>query len=416
MKKIFKISLLILVCSKLYSQNICGYHSTDVNSDLYQIINSSNEHNVVTHIVNQITKQIGLYPNFYLIRKDGIDNCYATEFSNIRLIIYDIDFLSKQYNQSNVGIWSTYFIMAHEIGHHLNGHIREVNNSDDKRNMELQADEFAGFIIRKLGGDVNMISEIIKLTASKGIYAYSETHPSFVDRVTAATKGFNSADMQINQPVISNNNIVLNANKIANTIYSESQRNEVTYQKVNERTIKGKDFVKFNKYSDSNRWYVSSYSPIYKPNSGCFIYKYWHEDYHINRNPSPYKNDPLVSALWKNNKGFSYISFTPSGEEAYLFNVWSNSKKDLIRRNKKLFKTKVKLKNIDKDIFPDEVWTNKERTKLLYLVETDNQEYPYKTVFIDLKGYQKVYDCLSDDEKKTQVDSRELIDFLSKAK
>lgn len=392
--------------------NICSYHSADTDLDIYKIINGYYADPEVFEAIEFISSQMSLHPNFILVRKDGLNNCAATQLNDIRYILYDPNFLGSFYNKNNLGGLPILFILSHEVGHHLNGHIRKKLNGNDSRNSELQADEFAGYILSRAGGKIEDITTIFELTTSGNLYEYSDSHPSRIDRIKAAQKGFNNASLVIKQPAINPNAIILSANDLAKNIYSQTQRKEAVYNIVDERTINGSSFVEFNKFSSPQNWYVTKYSPLQRSVDNCFIFKSWYEDYHISRAPIPNKSDPLVYSFWNNNLGFCYASFDNVGENVFFFNVWSNNKKDLISRNKKIFKTKVKLKNTDSNIFPDEVWTNKEKDKILFVTYTDSKDYPYKSTFIDLKGYLSTYQCMNTTEKQKYLSPELLISTL----
>ena len=99
---------------------------------------------------------------------DNINNAVATSFKGIRYILYDRDFMDSLDNGSN---WGNLFILAHEVGHHINGHsldlvlyaadaVESVSLSQS-RIQELEADEFAGFVLAKLGGPISAANEVI---------------------------------------------------------------------------------------------------------------------------------------------------------------------------------------------------------------------------------------------------------------
>ena len=93
--------------------------------------------------------------------------------------------------------WSSLFILAHEVGHHINGHTRDFllatvlddQSLEDRRKEELEADEFASFIVSKLGASYSQIEETIDLIASNESDLYS-THPNYDKRIAAVKKGF----------------------------------------------------------------------------------------------------------------------------------------------------------------------------------------------------------------------------------
>ena len=87
--------------------------------------------------------------------------------------------------------WGNLFILAHEVGHHINGHsldlvlyaveVVEPKTLANQRQQELEADEFAGFILGKLGATLGQTSAAMNLIASNKDDTYS-THPSKSNR------------------------------------------------------------------------------------------------------------------------------------------------------------------------------------------------------------------------------------------
>ena len=73
--------------------------------------------------LNDILAVIGAAKNFYLIPCDKINNALALTYKGERFILYDKDFIDKINKATND--WSGKFILAHEVGHHINGHTRD---------------------------------------------------------------------------------------------------------------------------------------------------------------------------------------------------------------------------------------------------------------------------------------------------
>ena len=61
--------------------------------------------------------------------------------------------------------------------------------------MELEADEFAGFVLAKLGATLTQATEAIALMASDEDDTYS-SHPSKSKRITAIRKGYNNGSAE----------------------------------------------------------------------------------------------------------------------------------------------------------------------------------------------------------------------------
>lgn len=148
----------------------------------------------IEKLVNKITSLIGLKPNFILIPCPDIKNAAALLYEdNLRYIIYDKAFLDEiaKNVKSN---WSNTMILAHEIGHHLNGHTLKSENKEVTRKEELEADEFAGFILGKMGA-----TEKEAIAAMDGIshpdcdLEYFSDHPCKEKRVEAIKTGWRNA-------------------------------------------------------------------------------------------------------------------------------------------------------------------------------------------------------------------------------
>ena len=145
--------------------------------------------------LNKILNVIGASRNFLLVPCDEISNALAITYKGERYILYDKSFLNKLEVLSND--WSSLFVLAHEVGHHINGHTRDFLISDkidsqtfeERREEELEADEFAGFVLANLGASINDINELFDIIGAKGDDTYS-THPNKDKRIAASKRGY----------------------------------------------------------------------------------------------------------------------------------------------------------------------------------------------------------------------------------
>ena len=147
--------------------------------------------------LNRILSEIGASKRFVLQSCDNINNAVATSYKGVRYILYDRDFM---YSISSGNNWGNLFILAHEVGHHINGHsvdlvlyfkdIVEPKSLASKRKQELEADEFAGFILARLGATLSQATKTINAIASNKSDPYS-THPSKSKRLNSVRIGYN---------------------------------------------------------------------------------------------------------------------------------------------------------------------------------------------------------------------------------
>jgi hypothetical protein len=124
-----------------------------------------------------ILNAVGLSKNFIIAECNGIENVVASAYRGKR------------------------FILAHEVGHHINGHSLDIllySNIDidpptlsKKREQELEADEFAAFILAKLGAKLIQLEEIIN-NISDNSNDFS-SHPPRNKRLIAVNNGFHKS-------------------------------------------------------------------------------------------------------------------------------------------------------------------------------------------------------------------------------
>ena len=138
-------------------------------------------------VMNDIMKNIGLRPN-YTIQAADVPNAAAVVIGQKRYILYNPKFI-KSVNKSTNSDWSSISILAHELGHHLNGHT--LSNKGSRPRMELEADEFSGFVLRKMGASLEEAQTAMNLLASP--YG-SVSHPSRGARLDAIKRGWDDAN------------------------------------------------------------------------------------------------------------------------------------------------------------------------------------------------------------------------------
>lgn len=125
--------------------------------------------------------------NFSVKEQNGIRNAYATIINRVRWIIYDNDFLEDVDAYASTK-WASISVLAHEMGHHYYNHT--VSSTGSTPPKEIEADAFSGYVMQKLGATLNeSVAAITAIASDKA----SSTHPAKKDKVTAITKGWNSA-------------------------------------------------------------------------------------------------------------------------------------------------------------------------------------------------------------------------------
>lgn len=161
---------------------MCSYYGEAITGD----INFYEPDAVAEGVVKEIMSVIGLKANFQL-RAANVPNAAAVILKSKRYILYNPKFMNE-INAATGSEWAAISILAHEIGHHLNGHT--LDNVGSRPDTELEADEFSGFVLRRMGASLADAQAVMGLIASmKG----SHSHPSKKDRLTYIASGWNNA-------------------------------------------------------------------------------------------------------------------------------------------------------------------------------------------------------------------------------
>lgn len=164
-----------------------NYYGQKINERAFCSQFSFRSKEVAEKAVDEIVRRSGLKRNFYVMECPNTDNCFAAIQGQTRLIVYDGSFMKKA-NDLSKSDWGALSILAHEIGHHLQGHTIVEGGSDPAK--ELEADEFSGFVMYQMGATLKDAQAAInKLTSDYD----GGTHPARPKRLAAIKKGYENA-------------------------------------------------------------------------------------------------------------------------------------------------------------------------------------------------------------------------------
>ncbi len=141
-------------------------------------------------MVKNILGIVGLQNKIKLYSFPGSNNCSAVcvenEVGSDRYMLFDRLFLQRFEKTTNK--WFVAGVVAHELGHHLNGHT--LSGYGSRPDKELEADAFAGFILQKLGATREEAKAMFSfLNETQG----PPTHPKRAQRYLAIERGWNEA-------------------------------------------------------------------------------------------------------------------------------------------------------------------------------------------------------------------------------
>ncbi|MBD2716199.1 hypothetical protein KBK19_14250 [Microvirga sp. STR05] len=142
-------------------------------------------------VLREITDVVGLKPRFELLATSQVQNAAAVVYSGKRYLLYNPKFVSAV-NRAGRTDWAGISILAHEMGHHLNGHTLRPGGSNPAD--ELEADEFSGFVLRKMGASLSQAQAGMAVVSDEEA---SPTHPGRTTRLKAINEGWQRASQQI---------------------------------------------------------------------------------------------------------------------------------------------------------------------------------------------------------------------------
>lgn len=203
-----KYFLIILIC--FYSQVTValdpGMYSTltpSSNKETGKKIYTGGEYvDGANEIIELILRTIGLRASFE-VKRANVPNAAAVYYHGKRYILYNPSFIVAM-NKAAGTPWASVAILAHEIGHHVKGHTLDGKGSLPA--IELEADDFSGFVLRKMGASLPDAQLAMKIIANAKA---TKTHPARDDRLTAIANGWNRAAHQPDIKDLAKETIVL---------------------------------------------------------------------------------------------------------------------------------------------------------------------------------------------------------------
>ena len=139
-------------------------------------------------LVDEILGVLGLTRKFEVLASYDTDNARAiilrdgkSQEIGRRFIIYNPDYVQANVSDNR---WGVIGLLAHEIGHHLQGHTLNCVGSTPP--TEIEADRFAGTVMGKLGATERQAVQLWKQLPEQG----SKTHPPRAERLAAVIAGW----------------------------------------------------------------------------------------------------------------------------------------------------------------------------------------------------------------------------------
>lgn len=142
-------------------------------------------------VIQEILDAIDVDASFE-VRAAKIPNAAAAMAKGKLYILYNPVFITALYKATGSNRWAPISILAHEIGHHLRGHTLQRTASHPS--IELEADEFSGFVLRRMGASLEDAQLAMRIASSRRA---SATHPARHDRLESIANGWVKAHQQL---------------------------------------------------------------------------------------------------------------------------------------------------------------------------------------------------------------------------
>lgn len=144
--------------------------------------------------LRRVMQATGLEPNF-VIRAASVPNAAASIEETQRVILYNQQWMMN-IRATTKTEWSLLSILAHEVGHHLQGHT--LLRGGSRPEIELQADKYSGFVLRRMKATLEEAqAAMLQFASEKG----TSTHPGRAARLAAIMNGWQQAkDLEDQKP------------------------------------------------------------------------------------------------------------------------------------------------------------------------------------------------------------------------
>lgn len=164
---------------------------------------------------DKIVAFTGLPIKFKLVQSTDIPTAMAHFDGKNHYLIYNEDFFSR-IKASGYSDWPAIFVLVHEIGHLLIQH-PSVEDTKKRKDQELEADQFAGYGLCRLGATVQEALSYIDHFSNEE----QGNHPDRNKRIKAITDGWNMGNLDaesVNGPCNSNDGNITFVNESASRL------------------------------------------------------------------------------------------------------------------------------------------------------------------------------------------------------
>lgn len=145
--------------------------------------------------VEEICRKIGASSNAFVIEAANVKNAEALILEGKRYIHYNPLYINSIQKESQ-SYWSMIFVLAHEIGHHVNGHTLDNSDFKQRRSEELDGDKFGGCALQHSGASLRDLEKAVSILSVSG----DDLHPPQSVRMLSAIQGWEDCKIVSHSP------------------------------------------------------------------------------------------------------------------------------------------------------------------------------------------------------------------------
>ena len=190
MKKLLALALLFI-----FTNTVFGQAQQQTTRSFTPIVVTADDFTTTSEakqIIQDILDAVNISSAVNVAASTRVPNAAAGMIRDKRYIFYNPAFVAAIGKVSGESKWTATAIFAHELGHHFFKHTdKKLASSPD---IELEADAFTGYALRKMGATLEESQLSISMIAGR---RGSLTHPARHDRLVWIAAGWELADEQL---------------------------------------------------------------------------------------------------------------------------------------------------------------------------------------------------------------------------
>lgn len=177
---------------RIYIDTACNWGASSTPSSVGAYPATERARQVIARVMSHTHHE----QNFVVKAADVANAMATTSSTGRRLILYN-SFFMRELVQNTGTTWSATGILAHEVGHHLGGHLQD----NRALSAEIEADRFAGFILQKMGAFRSQVRSFGSEMGDNLGGLSSSSHPRDARRTQAVLEGFDMAEAGLSSPL-----------------------------------------------------------------------------------------------------------------------------------------------------------------------------------------------------------------------